>query len=80
MFARARWPSRFSNQSGRTVREPANTGDFGRLRSHLRSSYRVHTELRILRDPVYAISNMRALKLTLAFKGMLDCTYIWMYI
>jgi len=46
-------------QSGRTVREPANTGAFGRLRSHLRSSYRFHTGLRAYRSPAYAMLNAR---------------------
>lgn len=46
-------------QSGRTVREPANTGVFGRLRSHLRSSYRFHTGLRAHRNPTYAMLNAR---------------------
>ena len=50
-------------QSGRTVRVPANTGHFGRLRSHLRSSYRVHTGCRVRRNQAYAISNERPLKL-----------------
>jgi hypothetical protein len=38
-------------QSGRTVREPINTGDLGRLRSHLRSRDPVHARLCALPRP-----------------------------
>jgi hypothetical protein len=60
-FASVRGNSRTCGISGRTVREPINTGDFGSLRSHLRSPYRAHTRHRALGDPVYAIPHTRML-------------------
>jgi hypothetical protein len=59
IFARVRCPSQNSNLSGRPVRVGFPKPFSGRLRSHLRSSYRVHTGLLARRDPAYAIPHAR---------------------
>ena len=48
-------------QSGRTVRVGFLMRFSERLRSHLRSSYRVHTALLARRDPMYAIPHAHML-------------------
>jgi hypothetical protein len=58
-FARVRLLSWFGEESGRSVREPATTGHFGRLRSKCSPARRLETGGRAQLLRPYAISNTR---------------------